>query len=73
MLSMQSKQFSDSQFIEKFKFKQKKLTFVSPKPFLSTLAELRIDGVTLVCKRRTPLLLAMSAFGNSVAWNKKKW
>lgn len=47
------------------------LTFVSPNPFRSTFAELRMDGVTLVCKRRTPLLFAMSTFGNSVACDKK--
>lgn len=47
-------------------------TFVNPNPFRSTLADDNVDGVTLVCNLRIPLLFTISSQGNSVAYPKKK-
>lgn len=44
------------------------VTFVRPNPLRSTLAELSVDGVTLVCNLRMPLLRTISSHGNSVAF-----
>lgn len=48
-----------------------KLTLMSPTLLRSTLAELRKDGATRVCKRRSPLLFATSSDGNSVGWKRQ--
>lgn len=42
-------------------------TLVRPSPLRSTFAELKVDGVTLVCSLRIPLLRTISSHGNSVA------
>lgn len=43
-------------------------TLVSPNPLRSTLAELKVDGVTRACNLRIPLLRTISSHGYSVAF-----